>query len=371
MITQKDIKYLSRIKHQKEDIVSIYVPRDPSKNQEWNFLANVQNLLKLLEKKLSLQNPQKAQKLLEKIKFVATKPLPSASKGLAVFSSLDGRFWREFPLPIAPQSFLVIKDAPFLKPLLEILDEYERFAVALVDRVNARFFLIYLGKITEEKSFSDDLIKRHDQGGMSQKRYQRHIDDHADHHLRRTAQALYKFVWRKGCGRILLGGTNENIASFKKILHPDLRQKIVGSFPIGSLHVTRGEILKKVLSREGKVEQSKEKEIVKEWQELLGKNKALNSLEAILLALQEKSVQTLLIRDGYKETGWQCINCGNLIAASGKPEKCLYCGGRMIFEEDIIEKALKKALEQGSFIEFLPTSFLHRNFQNIGAILRF
>ncbi len=369
MITQKDIKNLNRIKHKKEDIISIYVPHNPTKSQEWNYSVNVQDLLKELKRMLSFQNSKKTKTLLEKIKFSVTKP--ASFKGLAIFASLDGRFWREFSLSISPPSLLVLKNSPYLKPLLEILDEYERFAVALVDRVHARFFLVYLGKIIEERSFADDLIKRHDQGGMSQKRYQRHIDGHADHHLRNVAQALYKFVWRKACGRILLGGTKENLHHFKRIIHPDLRQKIVGEFHIDSLRVSKGEILKKALMREEKAERAKEKEILKEWRELLGKNKALDSLEAILLALQEKSVQVLLVRDGYKESGWQCINCGNLVASSGKPKECPYCKGKMIFEDNIIERALNKALEQGSFIEFLPASLLHQNFQNIGAVLRF
>jgi len=40
-----------------------------------------------------------------------------------------------------------------VEPLLELLDEYEPYAVALVDKEKARFFSIFLGEIEETDDF--------------------------------------------------------------------------------------------------------------------------------------------------------------------------------------------------------------------------
>ena len=39
--------------------------------------------------------------------------------------------------------------APYIQPLLDILDNYKQYAVLLVDKESARLFLVHLGEIEE------------------------------------------------------------------------------------------------------------------------------------------------------------------------------------------------------------------------------
>jgi hypothetical protein len=50
--------------------------------------------------------------------------------------------------------------------LLEILDAYERYAVALVDKRYARLFTVFLGEIEESKAFEDFVFTHHGPGRL-------------------------------------------------------------------------------------------------------------------------------------------------------------------------------------------------------------
>ncbi len=41
------------------------------------------------------------------------------------------------------------EDTPYIAPLLEILDEYERYGVVLADKEQARLFTVFIGEIAE------------------------------------------------------------------------------------------------------------------------------------------------------------------------------------------------------------------------------
>ena len=70
------------------------------------------------------------------------------------------------------------------------LDEYERYAVALVDKEKARFFSVFLGEIDETDDFKDFVPAKHDQGGVSQANFQRHHEAHVFRHLKRVERAV-------------------------------------------------------------------------------------------------------------------------------------------------------------------------------------
>ena len=77
-----------------------------------------------------------------------------------------------------------------MAPLLELVDEFERYAIALVDKEKARLFTFFASEIEEMESFKDFVFGKSDQGGVSQARYQQHHEAHVYWHLKRVAQHM-------------------------------------------------------------------------------------------------------------------------------------------------------------------------------------
>src|SRR6266567_3446276 len=101
-------------------------------------------------------------------------------------------------------------------PLEAMLEVSESFCTVLVDSAKARIFLSEMGRIDERTDLFDDVPGRHDQGGWAQARYQRHIDDHRQKHLRRTGEVLFRFSKRNRFDHLILGGPEEIVAEFER-----------------------------------------------------------------------------------------------------------------------------------------------------------
>ena len=91
-----------------------------------------------------------------------------------MFTCTPHVLWRAEFLAARAPNHLAFEPRPDVAPLLRIMDEYERYAVALVDKTCARLFSVFMGEIEESDALRDtDAVGRTDQGGWSQARYQR------------------------------------------------------------------------------------------------------------------------------------------------------------------------------------------------------
>ena len=55
--------------------------------------------------------------------------------------------WEAYRLPEVERDELTFGPVPHLAPLIDIVEEYERYAVALVDKESARLFTVFMAEI--------------------------------------------------------------------------------------------------------------------------------------------------------------------------------------------------------------------------------
>src|ERR1700724_1825644 len=134
---------------------------------------------------------------------------PPVGLGLAIFGCPPAGLWEAFHLHVPVRNRLVVEATPYVEPLLDLLDEYERYAVALVDKEKARFFSVFLGEIEEHDDFKDFVPGKHDKGGVSPANFQRHHEAHVFRHLKRTADYLANAYRQRPFDRLILAGPDE------------------------------------------------------------------------------------------------------------------------------------------------------------------
>ncbi len=145
----------------------------------------------------------------------------------AVFccSSLD--LVEALSLPEPVESRVAISDSPFIEPLVEI-GPPERWCVALVNRRLARILRGSANSLVEVLSFGDSVHGQHDQGGWSQARYQRSVENDVDAHLRHTGEQLLRQFERRQFVGLLLAAPEELRSHVAEKLHPYVRERLVG-----------------------------------------------------------------------------------------------------------------------------------------------
>ncbi|MDQ3670584.1 MAG: hypothetical protein M3377_09955, partial [Actinomycetota bacterium] len=95
--------------------------------------------------------------------------------GLAVFSASLDNIWRTLPLTEAVPDEIKVDRRLYLAPLVPLVGRGEGALVVVIGREQGRFYRLRAGRLEELTDISEEQPRRHDQGGWSQARFQRHV----------------------------------------------------------------------------------------------------------------------------------------------------------------------------------------------------
>jgi len=230
MITPERIETLAKFDGGGARVLSLCLDLDSARQVRRSYRVAFDDLVKEARERLE---PQAHEALLREAARVR-KWLESEKphgRGLALFSCEPRDLWQAQFLPTRLEDHLEFEPAPDVAPLIEVMDEYEAYAVALVDKVKARLFVVFLGEIQETDAFADLMTSEHDRAGGSQARSQSHLEAHVHRHLKRVAQRLSEILGRRRFDRLILAGPEEATSDLRRILPRPLANRLVGAIP--------------------------------------------------------------------------------------------------------------------------------------------
>ena len=293
-------------------------------------------------------------------------------RGVAIFSCTSCDMWEAYFLPEVERDELTFGPVPHLAPLIDIVDEYERYAVAHVDKQRARLFTVFMAQIEETRAFEDEVPGKHDQGGPSQLKYQRDHEKHVLWHLKRVVEELSELLERRSFDRLVVAGPEEATRELRTLLPSDLASRLVDVIPMES-DAGLPRILDATLEIERRVERQEEDALVTELLEAVGaRGHGSCGVADTLQALQLGAVHTLVLSDDLRVSGSDCPNCGWL--QEGSADACPICGTSMRTDVDIADIAARRTLETAGGVEVVHEDAARRLTERcggMGAVLRF
>src|SRR3954469_11375211 len=163
----------------------------------------------------------------ERIDEFLTSFSPKGAHGVVVYACGPADLFEVIRLPRPIDTRAVIDDSPLIEPLAELIGAGSWFVV-LVNRQTGRMFLGDRERLDEIDVVVDDVHGQHSQGGWSQARYQRSVDEDVQDHLRNVAEAAFVHFKRAPFDNLLLGGPHETVTEFEPKLHAYLQERVVG-----------------------------------------------------------------------------------------------------------------------------------------------
>jgi peptide chain release factor subunit 1 len=233
-----------------------------------------------------------------------------------------------------------------------MLDEFERVAVLLFDKMRARLYTVFLGEIEERRTIEDEVPGKQATGGwfaLAQARYARHHEDHVLRHGKRTIAELLSMLQERPFDRLLLGGPPESVALLRQQLPGPLRSRLAGTLHL-SLSASEADVRNAALELAEQVERQAEVSMVNELLEAATSSNAEISLDASLVAISDRRVHLLLVADTFNEAGSECPSCGRLARATGT---CPTCGRPSQLATNLRERLVRRVLEQGGQVEMV------------------
>ncbi len=364
MITRKELKELVDFDTQGHKVLSLYLNTDLTQHMKEERRLALKQLLEPID---GATRPDA-----ERVTKFFDQEYDWQAQGIAIFASAPLNFWREMRLAIPVLDYVSIDAKPNVRPLTDLLDEYECYCIALVDRDHARFFAIQLGEIEEYSTELPATPGRHKQGAWNAARLQRHTEALALQNLKQAAHLTSDFFKSQNCSHLLLAGTTDILPQFRGQLPKALQKQIAGEF-VMDIQAPASRVLDKAREIQARVE--REREIT--WvQDLSGAAlqkhpTATLGLADTLGALLESQVSLLIVAADYSAPGSACSACEYLSAQA--LTTCPLCGKPMQPVPQMVDRAIRKAIEIGSQVEVVrdPAASKLKEMGGIGAMLRY
>ena len=366
MLTENDLQELLNFQP-KQPVLSIYLSTDPSGGSAEAYRLRLRTMLK------DIAMPKDVSAVEEYFHH----QYDWSGRSVAVFSCASKDFFRAFSLAIPLRDRVRISNNPHVKPLADLLDFYGGYGVALVDKQGVRLFYFHMGELGEQEGLLGESIKRTKRGGASSYPGRRggiagqtnYVDELTERNMKEAAEFAAHFFQDHNVRRVLIGGTEDNVAQFRNLLPKSWQSLIVGTFP-SSMTSSKNEVMGRALRIGQEAEIHQENHLLDVLVTSTAKKRGgVLHLEETLQALQDGKIQTLVLKEGFREPGYHCQGCGYL--TNIEMPACPYCHGSFIHISDVVEMSIHKVMQQGGDVEFIHTNYIEKKLGGIGAILRY
>ncbi|MBK5224338.1 MAG: hypothetical protein JJE52_15975 [Acidimicrobiia bacterium] len=290
-------------------------------------------------------------------------------RGLAMFSCAPREFWKVISLPLPVHSRISVGHAPSVGPLESLVEELRPIGVMLVDRQRARLFVYEMGALTERSELVGELPRDYDIRDQSSRgEPTAHVDELILQHLRSAAKAAFDLFHEREVGHIAIGGAPEALAQVEELLHPYLKERLVGRLRVPAA-APIDEVRTHLLDLQAQVERDAEAATVARLRDAVGAGtKGVAGLDDALAALGDRRVDVLVVSEGFEQPGWRCPACGALAVVGST---CATCGAEMARVDDVVDEAIQETFAQSCGLEICVGNADLDVLGRIGALLRY
>ena len=289
-------------------------------------------------------------------------------QGLGVFAAGLDNAWTTLPLSYPVTDGVRVGRRFYLAPLVPHVRHGDGALVAAIGREKGELYRLRNGRLTPLADHTEEQPSQHDQGGWSQARFGRHIENLVLWHLKDVAEEVDRHVRRLHAPPVVVVAAEDNRARFKELLSQESQAALAG-WATAEAHASPPELLEVVSPVLEQWLTKQETEVIARWREEAGRGgRASSGWKDTLTAASDARVEILVYQEGANSEAWQCPVCGRA-AVEGGP--CPRDGTEMDRTTDGIDAALHQTLAHGG------TPFAIRHARDldavggVGAILRF
>ena len=218
------------------------------------------------------------------------------------------------------------------------------WVVAVLSRRAARLFRGGPTGLAEFATISDELHGRHAQGGWSQARFRRGIEEQVAEHVRGVAEQLLRAHRRQPFDHLVIVASNALQPVIERTLPPELTELLAGIVDADLEHAAVEEIGHAVGPVIERVERDRERTLTERLDQALGTGGAAAAgFDEVIAMLEQRRVETLVVSERSHVKAGLCPTCGRLsITDDGS---CPLDAARL-GDVDATEHAVEKAARQ-------------------------
>ncbi len=313
-------------------------------------------------------DPKAVQHELERVEDAMRQGIPRTGRGLVFYACQEIGLFRQFGVAIDIPDTVYVDRRPYVRPLVRVRDEHDRFGIAVLSQKQMRFFFSQIGLVEEVFELEGREILTSDFQSKDQRQDKQ--AEYRKEQAKRAAHAFQLLSKKLDVRHLIYACPADMEAPFLDDLEQHTRERVAASFQC-DINASAAEVAEKAEPVQRQVEEREEMETLEQVQALLT-TRAVAGLEETLDMLNQHRVMTLLIDDEQEIPGGIDRETGML---TSQTSGTLAMTGNEVFPEaDLFELMLERALEQGASLELVRSAAARQRMQAFGpaaALLRF
>lgn len=288
------------------------------------------------------------------------------ARALAIFAPGPQASVQVLRLPAPIPNHVVLDTSPHVEPLLRMADR-GRWCVALVDRGRATFHLGNEDGMPRSGALDDEV---HAQGGWSQPRHERSIENEIGAHFDHVADSLAVALREGRYDKLILAGQQSMRSDLEARLDKTVRDRLAGWIEL-DLSAADAETVR--TAAEPVIVRARaehERTVLERLAQGVGTpgGHGVAGLRTTLGALSERRVATLVVDPALRSPGARCPACGLL---GLHMVECPADGTEMEQLANVVEAAVALAYEQAAEVVLPAPAPELDAVDGIGAVTRF
>ena len=365
MFSEKDLQALLDYSAE-SPVLTVYLNTDPTAITTEAAKIRLRNLLKTVDLHEDIQA----------VEDYINLEYDWAAKGVVIFSSQQEGFFQTYQFNLSVPDKVFVGEHPVIRPIAHLSGIFTGWSVVLVDKEKARLFSFELGELVEVRGVTGEDVKQIKRGGGDAMLGRKggssasgNVEKIIEQNIKEMVEYATEFFNAHHIRRIMIGGTDENVARFKEELPKAWQSLVVGEFPM-SMTANFAEVIEKatleaLAANKKVINNLVEKSITMAASGGIGAIGLIDTLNAI----HEGRVKTLLVLEDFEEAGFRCDGCGYLTTQS--LEKCPFCGGHFNRIDSTVEMAVQEALQKGAEVKVVEENEQLEKAGSIAAIMRY
>ena len=310
--------------------------------------------------------------ILGRIEVVLGTDLRSGTRGVAVFARGGTHpFFRPLQFGAPLPNRVTISRTPQLYPLVELRDNYYRYAVLLSTEESARILEIDVGTVKETFRIARPGLRRRDGREWTRDHLQSHTQARLQQFVHEQVRLLDQTVASGDYRHLVLAGDPRAIALVHKALPRHLRGIVIGT--VRASDKDRSPDLEAATLAAFEAHRETESlSVVRQFGYEIGtRGPAVQGTVECFRALQGSNARTLILSQTYDPgPGYACRAC-NGILPERRPRACPACGRTDLRPIDIREEMVRMAERNRCAIEIVKSSGAMTPYGGVGCLLRY
>jgi len=227
-------------------VISLYLDTRPDQHGRDQYETFTRKELKARSRTYPLHSPERESldRDIERIeRYLESDRQPSANS-IAIFACAAGELFETVQSAgLIPRHSLYIGDRPHLYPLARLESQFPRYAALVADTNTARILVFATGEVEQNREVKNVKTRKTTQGGWSQARYRRHIENFHLAHVKDVVDALDRIVRDEDIAQVIVSCDEVTLPLLRGQMPKHLADKVVDHIRVEA-HATAADVLK-------------------------------------------------------------------------------------------------------------------------------